>query len=183
MLQNEPQKQTPYSIIPLIALIIVVGFSIYFESTAFSTEQKIDEITAKIETLSAQQKTADTREGTLSQLELIQQKLASIESNQFFWSRIAEKIDQTVPKQKENGPQIIDIASYSGGENGRIVLNATTRADSPKPFEDIASFITAFSAEPSFARVFVPSITKSLTPEGATVLGFSANLLYQTNQN
>jgi len=182
MLENEEIKSKPYSIFALVALIIVVGFSIYFEASTFSTQQEIDSITGKIDTLVAQQKANSKEQGTLTQLELIKLKLETIESTQIFWSRIAEKIEKTVPKQGENGSQSINITSYSGGDSGRIVLNATTRSDSPKPFEDIAGFITAFSAEPSFAKIFVPSITKSLTPEGSTVLGFSANIQYQSTQ-
>ncbi|PIQ77820.1 hypothetical protein COV82_02595 [Candidatus Peregrinibacteria bacterium CG11_big_fil_rev_8_21_14_0_20_46_8] len=179
MLENENKKKIGLSVVALIAFVLTIAFSFYFEASSFTTQQEIDAINAKIAELERQQEEATSETGTLSQLQLLNAQLEIIESGQLFWSRIVEKIENTIPRRGDSTVQTIELTSYSGGEDGKMILNAHTRGDSPAPFEDIAGLITAFTAEPSFASVFVPSITKNLTPEGETVLGFSANITYE----
>ena len=154
----------------------MAGFSSYFAFAASSLESKIASLSAEKEKLQAPVTVAaQDAEGTAIDLT---QALSQIETNQLSWSKIIEKIETTVPKYKDSAQPVASFRSYNGSPDGKISVSATTQAGAPDPFGDVALLVRSFAAEPSFKNVFVPSITKSITPEGAVVLSFSISFEY-----
>lgn len=171
MLETIPnQKQQWFPIAVGAAFVFIALFSVYFEIRQGYLESAVLNLTNKKTELSAQLKAnkIETGDTVLN----IKKQLEQIETAQLNWSKIIEKIEATAPKT-------IAIRSYNGSEEGLISASAVTKQDSPDPFADVALLVTAFNSEPSFKHVFVPSISKSLTPEGKTVLSFSVNFQYQ----
>lgn len=173
-------RRSWFMVITFVAFLAVAGFSLYFEFETSTAKNRIDELKLKKESLEKPTEEVKNNEIVLRASALaVKEQLRKIETEQLPWSKIIEKIESTVPKEKETNKPIVRFRSYNGSTEGRITVSATTQSGSPEPFADIASIIRAFAQEPSFKEVFVPSITKSLTPEGEIVLSFSINFNYQ----
>lgn len=163
-----------------IAFFIVVVFSGYFQFQTSSLQSRIEKLNAQKESIIKPSENAAPSESTqIASLLSTQASLKKIEADQLFWSKIIEKIENSVPKLKDTNQSIIALRSYNGNEDGKIAVSATTRTDSGDPFADIALTIRSFATDPTFKQVFIPSITKSLAPDGATVLSFSINFEYK----
>lgn len=181
MIQQEfAPSRSWFMIVALAVLLIAGGFSLYFEFEGSSVKNRLDELKTKKESLEKPTEELKNDETALrASAFAVKDQLRKIEAEQLSWSKIIEKIEATVPAEKETGMKIIRLRSYTGSPEGRVVVAAMTNPESPEPFADIASALRAFGAEPSFKEIFIPSITKSLTPEGETVLSFSMNFSYQ----
>lgn len=167
-------------VVGLIAFLFVGGFSLYFQSQNSSLTTRLANLEAQKKELlqNAKKEEPGVPSSAVSVLS-IKMKLAEIEKKQLEWSKIIEKINSTMPKIKETGEPIVNFRSYNGNEEGKFSVSATTRKGAPEPYSDIAELIRAFNAEETFQNVFVPSINKSLTPEGDTVLSFSINFNFK----
>ncbi len=179
----ETQPFTPnrswFLVATLIAFFIVAGFSGYFQIQASALQADLDELKTQKETLLKPSENPQEKEaGQFASLVQTKTELKNIEATQLLWSKIIEKIENTVPKLKDTNEPLIELRSYNGSQEGKIAVSATTRRDSADPFQDVALVIRAFATDTSFKNVFVPSVTKSLTPDGSTVLSFSMNLEY-----
>lgn len=178
MLETIPnQKRSWFPVAVGAAFVFIALFSVYFEIRQSYIKSAIQDLTDKKTKMEEELKANKIETGDAA--EAIKKQLEQIETQQFNWSKIIEKIENAVPRLKDSAVPIVNIRSYNGSEEGIISASATTRNDSPDPFADIALLITAFNSEQSFKRVFVPSISKSITAEGATVLSFSINFQYQ----
>lgn len=175
--------ETPFSnnrswflVAAVIAFVAVLGFSVFLAAQNASLEKRFQSLQSQKETLESEaSRSGDTENTVLT----IRDQLRKIEDEQIVWSKIVEKIDSTVPRNRETNAPVVIFQSYNGSEDGKVSVSAVTRSDSGGGFADIAALIRTFSADSSFKRVFIPSITKSITPEGATVLSFSFNFEYQ----
>ena len=167
-IQNQKREWFPIAI--GAAFIFIALFSVYFEIRQSYIESAIQDLTNKKAEMETQLKAnkIETGDSALN----IKKQLEQIETTQLNWSKIIEKIEA-------NAPKTIAIRSYNGSEEGIISASAVTKPDSPDPFADVARLVTSFNSVPSFKHVFVPSISKSLTPEGKMVLSFSVNFQYQ----
>jgi len=183
MLSSIPQpKHSWFLVSSLVAFVTIAGFSIFFQMKSTTFETKLANLKLQKENfLRAPTETDSENNGAVNEISralLAKSQLKVIEANQLPWSKIIEKIENTVPKEKETNKPTIELRSYTGSEEGQLAISATTRALAAEPFDDVAKLIQAMAAEPSFKGVFIPSITKSLTPEGETVLSFSINFTY-----
>lgn len=181
MIENPPftPNRSWFLVAATVAFFIVVGFSGYFQFQASSLKSRISKLnTAKESLVKPGENEAPSQSAQMASLFGAQTSLKKIEAEQLFWSKIIEKIENSVPKLKDANRPIIALRSYNGSEEGKIAVSATTRADSADPFSDIALTIRSFATDPTFKQVFIPSITKSLAPDGATVLSFSINFEY-----
>lgn len=187
MIENTPSGTAPEAGAPrrswlaaagIIAFLAVAGFSVFFEIQQARLSKKLEGINTELKAF--EDKAAEEKNSTSSsELTVIKNALKNLEENQIFWSRVIEKIETTIPRLKETNEKVVFVRSYTGDERGIIALNASTRAGAFDPFSDIALTIKAFASEPALQNVFVPSITRTLTPEGATVLSFSLNFKYK----
>lgn len=173
-------RRSWFMVITCVTFLAVAGFSLYFELEESKLTDGLNELKTKKESLEKPSATAPGDGAVLRASALaVKEQLRKIETEQLPWSKIIEKIESTVPKEKETSKPIVRLRSYNGSTEGQIIISATTQSGSPEPFADIASLIRAFAQEPSFKEVFIPSIAKSLTPEGETVLSFSINFSYK----
>lgn len=182
MLQSSPLQSPPrawYMIGALIAFVVAGGFSVFFELQQSSLSTQLAALKAQQEALSspALQAAASATDAADAAV-IVKSKLKAIQQQQLLWSKIVEKIENTIPKLKDSNDPIVNFRSYSGSEEGKISVSATTRSGSPDPFTDVALTIRAFAGDPGFKDVFAPSITKTLTPAGETILSFSINFEY-----
>lgn len=175
------QKRSLFLTATIIGLVIIGCFSGYFEYQKYSINKQIKEI--QVQTDSMRASSAEKKE--ISPADLIasavsvKTELKTLEENQLPWAKIIEKIENTVPKDKTTNEPLINFRSYNGTPEGKISVTATTKTASADPFTDVALLLRAFNLEPSFKNVFIPSINKSLTEQGETVLSFSINFNYK----
>jgi hypothetical protein len=181
MIQQEiAPRRSWFMVVTFLAFLIIGGFSVYFEIQESKFHSELAELKVKKESLEKTNNAVEANPATLRSAAVsVKNTLKKIEAEQLPWSKMIEKIEGTIPKKKGTNEPLINFRSYLGSTEGKISVSATTRSSSEDPFADIASLIAAFAAEPSFQEVFVPSITKSLAPEGEMVLSFSLNFQYQ----
>lgn len=173
-INNSQRSWTPIAI--GIAFAIIALFSVYFGIRQNSLISKLEDLKTEKEKLETELKSRRTE--STDTLMAVKKQLDEITNRQILWSKISEKIAETIPKLPETNEPIINLRSFMGNENGIISATATTRSDSADAFADTALFISAFANELSFKHVFVPSINKTITPEGAVVLSLSINFEY-----
>lgn len=162
----------------IVAFAVIAFFSIYGSLRQSSLENQVNELKNRKEALNAPLKSAEKTEGAAVSAETIKTELKKIETEQLMWSKIIEKIENTVPRLKDANTPVVRFKSYNGTPEGKFSISGATRRGAFDPFADIALVIRTFTGEPSFKNVFVPVITKSLTPDGETVLTFSISLQY-----
>lgn len=163
-----------------IALVLSSLFSIFFEVRERNLKQQIEKIKTEKQILIKKDRgSGENKSSALEGALRVRNLIKSIEARQVLWSKIVEKIETTIPKKKDTNKKIIELKSYSGDGNGKIIMTAATRADALDPFLDTADLLAAFNAETSLRNVFIPSMTKSLTPEGNTILNFSMIFEYK----
>lgn len=182
MMQNAPESTAPrrswFLVMSIVFFLAAAGFSLFFAIQQSRFSKKL--ATVQDELTSFQKKGVQEKGATSSsELTNIKDALKNLEANQIFWSRVIEKIENTIPRLKESNEKVVTVRSYTGDEKGTVSLNASTRAGAFDSFSDIALTVKAFASEPAISEVFVPSITKTLTPEGVTVLSFSLNFKYK----
>ena len=165
-------------VVGALAFLVTTVFSFTFQWQKSSLVERVFELAAQKE---ATKETTGTEESSVATGTLLQIKdqLQHIEDNQLLWSKIIEKIETTIPKTVDTKKPVAVFRSYRGNDQGTLTVSATTQDDSADPFVDIGRLIRAFSTEPSFKNVFVPSITKNITPTGSVVLSFSLNFIYE----
>lgn len=165
------------------AFIIVTCFSFYASLSRSNLEDKKVALTLEFEHLKQEAlKKAEDVPATVSDILRIKQHLTTIEQRQLLWSKVIEQIERTIPKNEKTGTPIIQIRSYNGSEDGTISVSAVTQRDSQDPYSEIALLLRAFTTEPSYKNVFIPSITQTLLLDAgaeASVLSFSMNFSYQ----
>lgn len=181
------QMQPPYPgsqrswfmAIAITAFVILTGFSIYSALLKNSLQGEVNSLKVKKEALSTPAAVFQ-KSGADAAISVIAAKnaLSRIESSQLQWAKIIDKIESTVPKLKDTAAPVVTLKSYNGTEDGKVSISAGTRSDAFDPFADISLLIRTFTNEPAFKHVFVPSITKTLTSDGSTILSFSINFEY-----
>ena len=72
----------------------------------------------------------------------------------------------------------VNILSYSGSADGRILLNTRTIEAQLEPWDAVSDIIAAFNGSSFFANAYVPSITRGETDQGTRFLSFILNLQY-----
>lgn len=179
MISEELQEQSKpwFVIVSVMAFAVVLFFSIYYEIQDTRIQSAISDMKAKKEELANEQgatNLANDRARALTAKEYLKE----LDKKQVVWSRVVEKIESVIPKNTESLQPVVIFRSYSGSSEGRLAINGITQPTAVDPFADIANTIKAFSTDPTFRNVFVPSISKSLTTEGVTILSFSMNLEY-----
>ncbi len=173
-----PPNRSLFAIGTGIALAVLIALSVYLSINNRRLEGKITALTSKKDALIAAQKSTDATEARGSAL-AIKLKLDELKKNSTAWSDVVKKIDHAIPRLEKSETPIINVRSYTGSEQGDIAITAVTRADSFDAFADLALALRQLVAEPAFKKVFVPAITRTLTPEGAIVLNFSINFHYE----
>ncbi|MBP9717918.1 hypothetical protein KBD59_01340 [Candidatus Gracilibacteria bacterium] len=176
--QETPTQSTAQPrilIIAAVAFVVVSAFSAYYQISKTQLENKITALEGQKKELITPS-ASQTRESKRAKALEVKAKLDDLKESSIEWSRIAERIDRTIPKTPDTQQPVIIVRTYNGTTDGRLTLNAMTRPESGDAFKDVADVISAFSSDPSFKNVFVPSITRSLTVEGATVISFSMNM-------
>ncbi len=179
MISEELQEQSKpwFVIVSVMAFAVVLFFSIYYEIQDNRIQSAISDMKAKKEELT-NAKGATSLANDRARALTAKEYIAELDKKQVVWSRVVEKIESVIPKNTESLQPIVVFRSYSGSNEGRLAINAITQPAAVDPFADISSTIKAFSSDPTFKNVFVPSISKSLTSEGVTILSFSMNLEY-----
>lgn len=177
--QLAPQKKSWLLLVGILSFIVVAGFSVYFQINAVALNRDVQQL--QIQKQNLDKPLSGESASKLNDLQAavaIKSELQKIEGTQVKWSKLIEKIGQTIPKIKGSTDPIVVFRSYNGDVNGTITVNASTRSGSLDPFADAAVLIRSFSADPVFNHVFVPTLTKSIGSDGNALLNFTISFSY-----
>lgn len=182
MIESNPitaPQRSWYLNIAILAFVIVAGFSVYFQIAVTRAESKIEALQAQKLELEKPLAANVAKSNAVSAAVAIKSALQKIDAGQVRWAKLVEKINGTIPKEAGTQKPVVVFRSYNGDADGTISVNATTLSGSVDPFADAAATIRAFSTDPAFQHVFVPTLVKSTGNDGASVLNFTMNFLYQ----
>lgn len=176
---NEEFSDQPkpwFIFISVAAFAVVLFFSVYYQIQQSRYSRSITQMQAQKDALIAEHKGSDASDR--AKAVSAKDYLKEVEKNQVIWSRLIEKIEATIPRRADTLQPVLMFRSYNGSSDGHLSVNATTLPDAPDPFSDIALTLKSFSGDATFSNVFVPSVAKSLTSDGQTILSFSMNFQY-----
>lgn len=169
---------------PLLALGLVVftatlAFTVYvaFGHSSTETELKIKE--SSIEEIKAQIVDLDNK--GLTKAVSAGKIIDRLDDKFFKWSSVMQKIQNTVPKDSQGNPKI-QFLSYAGGSDGSVNITTRTLASSLDPYGDTAKLLKAFNGSPHFADAFIPSISKTSSNQGGTILSYTFQFKYLGEQ-
>lgn len=172
------QESKPWLVfVSIAAFAIILFFSVYYEIQGSRYQSAIADMQAQKQALIAQNQTSNAADR--AKAVSAKDYLSDLEKKQVLWSRVIEKVESTIPRRAETLAPVAIFKAYNGSSEGRLAINATTQPDAQDPFTDIAFTIRSFTSDPTFKNVFIPSIARSLTPDGTSVLTFSMNFEYE----
>lgn len=158
-----------------VALVVALAFYLGLQKTAIIDEQK--RLETELVALNTEISALESQKVQAAQL--AQQWLEALEQEEIRWSTVINRIQGLAPFDQLTSQPKVRFLSYSGGQGGRISLNAQSRATRQEPFADVAELITVFNASSFFSNAYVSSITRGETESGEKILSFLFNLNYQ----
>lgn len=176
IIASAPQRTWPLTA-SILACAMIISASVFFEIRQGAFRRALNRLTAQQKELTALQ--PESLKEIALQGENIKIQMQELSATQVIWSKLVEKIEATVPKNKETSAPAVALKSYNGNADGVVTVSAATIAGSADPMADIAQTVRAFTLDPAFKDVFVPSITRSIAPDGSTVFSFSMGFSYQ----
>ncbi|MCD6109904.1 hypothetical protein J7J83_04065 [bacterium] len=178
-MNHTPKK---FSFLLILSFLFVLGVGLgygYYASQikvnqdmSATLDQEIADITNQIEKL---------KSDDIVSAQTAVSALNKISSSEIEWSKVLGSVIDIAPKDLIAVRALIKFTSYSGSEGGRLNLNAQTypSRDVYKLLNSIAKTIDAFNENPDFRDAFVPSISKSVSEDGETVLSFILSVTYK----
>jgi hypothetical protein len=104
--------------------------------------------------------------------------LDQIKSQEILWSEVITKVQSLIPLDALTQTPKINVLSYSGSQDGSIMLNTTTAEAQIEPWESVAEMISAFNNSSFFTNAIVPGITRGETDQGKKILSFMISMTY-----
>ena len=172
-------QSKPMSLFLAIAtLILLVAFTAYVQLSKSAVNDETVRLQADIKSLNDQ--IADLESKHVEAAQVAQNYLDQIKKDEIRWSGVLEKVAQLVPADA-NGQNQVNFVSYSGGEGGKLTMNAQTIAAKDEPYQVVADLISAFNTSPYFTSAYVPSLSRGEDDQGNKLLTFIFNTTYQEN--
>lgn len=163
------RKISSLLILGIVALVVSLAYSGYLY---WDNGVKADKL-GKIESSLVTFQKAELQSKNKEVLEAITAKRSVnvLTTDLIRWSKVIRDVRSTMPKNGRN--DLVGVLSYSGGQDGKVTLNAKTIGGSSNPYFDVAQVIETFTDSPYFAEIFVPSIASGLDEDGQEILSFS----------
>lgn len=176
-ISDAPKGRSLATILGVLAMVIVVLLALYLnlqKSTIAQDQQRLQgELAGLNEDIAALQGER------VEAAQLARQWLAQVEAEEIRWSSVLSQIQSLIPYDASTNSQKVEFLSYSGGEGGRVNMNAQTRQLRVEPFNDVAELIEVFNDSSFFQEAKVPSITRAETNDGSRVASFVFSALYR----
>lgn len=172
-------KKFPFLLILSFIFVLGVGLGYgYYASQANALEDQKKTINQEIAEIENQLK--DLHESDIVSAQTAVTALNTIKASEVEWSKVLGAIIDIAPKDLVAVRALVEFTSYSGGEDGRLTLNARTypSRDVRNLLNSVAKTIEAFNENPDFSDAFVPSISKSVSDNDETVLSFILSVTY-----
>lgn len=174
--QNVPERVSALLVFAVFALTVTIAVGVYYFTVGFALNGEIDKFTA--ENASLEEHVASYEKEQVKVLLRAKEFLAAVSKDAISWSKVIRDVLIITPKNAVTGESKVDYLSFSGGENGSVTMNATTKLGSADPFLDLAELMQAFSGATTMRDAFVPTVARGVTEKGETLLTFVLNLTY-----
>ncbi len=173
-------KKFPFLL--LLSFIFVLGVGLaygYYASQAQAVENQLQGI--KQELAEVNNQLSDLQQSEVVSAENAIRTLDVVENEEVLWSEVLGVLQNIAPKDNAALRAMVEFTSYSGGQGGRINLNAQTypSRDVRKLLDAVAKTIENFNDNPDFEEVFVPSISKSVSEDQEAALSFILSVVYR----
>jgi hypothetical protein len=173
---EQPAKMPLLFIFSIVAVVALIAgaFYLYLQKSAIQDEKvrldaDISSLQNEISALQAQKvQAAQTSQGWLEE----------IKKQEILWSEVITRVQSLVPVDSLTKAKRVNILSYSGAADGKILLNTRTVEAQLEPWDAVAEIISVFNGSSYFANAYVPSITRGETDQGTKFLSFILNLEY-----
>lgn len=167
-------------VVGFVAVLLVLGTGVYLNLQRAAVLAEQEQIEGEVSAIRLE--TGVLEEAKVEAARQAQEWLAAIEKDEVRWSEVVSKVEDVIPVDPATGRDAVVFLSYSGGQGGRLNLNAQTVPKRTEPFDAVSQLITVFNANPFFANAYVPSVTRSETNEGDRFASFVFNVEYREEQ-
>lgn len=173
-------KKFPFLLFLSFIFVLGVGLAYgYYASQAQAVEDRVQSIEREL--AEANNTLSDLQQSEVVSAENAIRTLNIVEDKEVLWSKVLDVLQDVAPKDNVALRAMVIFTSYSGGEGGRITLNAQTypSRDVRKLLNAVAKTIENFNDNPDFEEVFVSSISKSISEDQEAVLSFILSVVYR----
>ncbi|KKP36289.1 MAG: Fimbrial assembly family protein [Candidatus Peregrinibacteria bacterium GW2011_GWA2_33_10] len=157
------------SVVVTIALVILVGFVVYYNFLKIQSENNLKAVREKIDI--AKQKIVELENKNVEKIYLAQKFLDKLEETEVKWSSFLERLTEITPPE-------ITYSSFSASEAGDVTVSAFATS-----FKDVAAYINIMSQNQYFSQVFVPSLSRgTLQTISESLVSFGVQMKYSTQK-
>lgn len=175
--QDGNSQGKPMSLFLAIAtVILLVAFAAYLQLSKSAVTDESTRLQADIKALNDQIATLESQHVEAAQV--AQTYLDQIQKSEIRWSGVLEKVAQLIPTDQD-GKNNISFVSYSGGDGGKLTMNAQTIAAKDEPYQAVSDLISSFNSSSYFKDAYVPSLSRGEDDQGNKLLTFIFNTTYQ----
>lgn len=177
VMNEGPKSKSLLMILAGLAVVIVVVLALYLGLQKATLNEEKSRLEGEIAALNDEIASLEGQKVEAAQL--AQQWLDLLEEEEVRWSVVLSQVQSLIPFDATTNRNKIEFLSYSGTEDGRITMNAKTRALRVEPFPDVAELIEVFNDSTFFSSATVPSITRAEMNDGSKVASFVFYATYQ----
>ena len=163
----------------LLLGVVAVALVLLYTGYVFASNASVEGNLKKVENsmLSYQDKLTQYEEKNFEQAINAKRSVDSLKAGFIRWSVVVDDIQSALPKDSNKNP-LVDVLSYSGSGDNKIVMNVRTNTSSKNPYFDVAQLIEAFDESELFVDNFVPSVSGGISQTGDEVITFMFNTMY-----
>jgi hypothetical protein len=173
------QKLQSSGMLNYFLLFLLIGMILYGVFLNFEKGRVLantDELEKQTLVLQDQIDTIKGNKVEVSQNASVALKLISQE--EIRWSEVISEVEKLMPVDS-SGRKKVEVLSYSGTGQGKVMLNMVTKPASLPPYDDVANIIAIFNSSVFFKDAYVPAISKSSEETGEITLSFMLNTDFQ----
>ncbi len=174
--ETDQRKSPLLFIVAIAALVGLILWSLYLALTKTAITGAQKQMASDIASL---QKNVDIlKEQKVEATQLAREWISSLDKDEIRWSGVINGLHKLVPLDVVTQKPKIQFLSYSGNRGGKLTLSAQTMEASADPFADVAELLRVFNTSSFFRDAYVPSLTRSVSQAGNTVLSFTFDVVY-----
>lgn len=168
-----------FVVLAVVLSLLFLAYLVYLFVAQASVKKEAE--TYQQETMALQQQVDTLQSRKVGAMQKAKLVIDRIDAQRIYWSKVIRDAFLILPKDVKTGAARTEFLSYSGSNDGKLIMSAKTVAGSPNPYADVADVVSAFSKSSFFSNVFVPTISKNQNDQGQAVLTYVLNLTYHGN--
>lgn len=172
-----PRRSLLLPVLAVLSVLAAVAGAFYLglQKSAIEAEQKI----LSADLISLQGEITALEDQNIEAAQIARQWMDEISGSEVLWSRIITRIQSMLPVDPVTQAPKVIVSSYSGSEDGRLILSGQTASAQIEPYEYVSELLSVFNGGSYFYQAIIPSISKGETDQGEKFLNFAMNFNYR----